>query len=140
VEEVHELPVEEGLCIIGTRFLQTLRDRRQLIQIMFSEMSHYPEKIRRIYQLMIENLARTLESYLETRWKHGEIINCDMAFTSFAFLRVLVMTFAYESIIKGRALGDQKIKYTVNELVAVFLNGIAVNGKERINGQVKNIK
>lgn len=129
IEEIDEMPVQEGLSVIGIRFLQTLQDRRQLVRILFSEMSHYPEKVRRIYQMMIYNTARTLENYLETRKSRGEIQSLDMSFASFAFFRVLVMTFTYESIIKGRVFNDDRIKYTVNELVSIFLNGIA-QGKE----------
>jgi AcrR family transcriptional regulator len=125
IEEIHEMPVKEGLHTIGTRFLRTLQERRPLAQIMLSEMSHYPQKIRRIYQLMIDNLARTLESYLESCKSRGEVQPTDMNFASYAFLRVLFMTFAYESIIKEQPLSDEKIEYTVHELVAIFLNGIA---------------
>ena len=125
IEDVYEMPVREGLSVIGTRFLQTLQQRRPLAQIMLSEMSHYPEKIRRIYQLMIDNLARTLESYLEIRKGRGEVRPLDMNFASYAFLRVLFMTFAYEEIIKGQVLSDDQIEYTVSELVHIFLNGIA---------------
>jgi AcrR family transcriptional regulator len=129
IADIDDMPVQEGLSVIGTRFLETLRDRRQLVQILFSEMSHYPEKVRRIYQTMIYNMARTLENYLETRKPRGEIQNLDMDFASFAFLRVLFMTFTYESIIKGGVIDDDRIEYTVNELVSIFLNGIA-KGKE----------
>lgn len=130
IEEIEEMPVQEGLHTIGTRFLRTLRDRRPLVQILFSEMSHYPQKVREIYQLMIDNTARTLESYLESRKARGEVRPIDMGFASFSFLRVLVMTFAYESIIKGEVLGDDRIEYTVHELVGIFLNGIANHEKE----------
>ena len=130
IEEISDMPVDDGLTIIGTRFLQTLRERRQLVQIMFSEMPHYPEKVRRIYQMMIYNQAKTLENYLELRIARGEVKNTDMEFASFAFLRVLVMTFGYESIIRGQVLDDDRIEYTVNELVTIFLNGIAQGEEE----------
>ena len=129
VEEISDMPVDHGLSVIGTRFLKTLRERRQLVQIMFSEMPHYPEKVRSIYQTMIYNMAKTVENYLELRIGRGEVKNIDMEFASFAFLRVLVMTFGYESIIKGRALDDDRIDHIVGELVFIFLNGIA-QGKE----------
>lgn len=129
IEEIGEMPVREGLNLIGTRFMHTLRERQPLARIMLSEMSHYPQKIRRIYQLMIDNLARTLESYLEIRKGRGEVQPVDVNFASYAFLRVLFMTFAYESIIKGQVLSDDKIEYTVHELVKIFLNGLAL-GRE----------
>ena len=125
IEEIHEMPVKDGLNTIGIRFMKTLQERRPLAQIMLSEMSHYPQKIRRIYQLMIDNQARTLESYLENRKDRGEVRPTDMDLASYAFLRVLFMTFAYESIIRGQDLSDDKIEYTVHELVTIFLNGIA---------------
>ena len=131
IEEIDEMPVQEGLNVIGTRFLRTLRERRPLAQIMLSEMSHYPQKVRRIYQLMIDNLAKTLENYLENRKDRAEVRPIDMDFASYAFLRVLFMTFAYESIIKGQVMSDDKIEYTVQELVAIFLNGIAINNEKR---------
>lgn len=130
IEEIHEMPVEEGLKVIGTHFLKTLRERRQLVQIMLSEMSHYPEKVRGIYVMMIENVARTLENYLETRKSRDEIINYDMDFASLAFLRVLFMTFNYETIIKGKQISDEQIEYTVHQLVMIFLNGITRQREE----------
>ena len=129
IEEINEMPVKEGLNTIGTRFLKTLQERRPLAQIMLSEMSHYPQKVRRIYQQMIDNLAKTLKSYLEIRKDRGEVRPIDMDFVSYAFLRVLFMTFAYESIIKEQKMSDEKIEHTVREAVTIFLNGIAT-GRE----------
>jgi AcrR family transcriptional regulator len=125
IEEIHEMPVKEGLNTIGTRFLKTLQERRPLAQIMLSEMSHYPQKVRRIYQQMIDNLAKTLKSYLEIRKDRGEVRPIDMDFVSYAYLRVLFMTFAYESIIKEQKMSDERIEHTVREAVTIFLNGIA---------------
>jgi AcrR family transcriptional regulator len=125
IEEIHEMPVKEGLNTIGTRFLRTLQERRPLAQIMLSEMSHYPQKVRRIYQQMIDNLAKTLKSYLEIRKDRGEVRPNDMDFASYAYLRVLFMTFAYESIIKEQRMSDERIEHTVREAVTIFLNGIA---------------
>ena len=127
--EVYDMPIKDGLNAIGQRFLRTLRERRPLVQIFFSEMSHYPQKVRSIYQLMIDNMAKTVESYLQYRKGHGEVRPIDVDFASFAFLRVLVMTFTYESIIKGDDISDERIEYTVRQLVSIFLKGIA-SGKE----------
>jgi len=124
IEEIYEMPVQEGLLTIGTHALNTLRERRPLVQILLSEMSHYPQEIRRIHQLMIENLARLLEGYLEHRKGQGEVKNLDMDFTSYAFLRVLFMTFVHECIIREKDLPDTKIEYIVHELVSIFLSGI----------------
>ena len=125
VEEVNEKPVEEGLNIIGERFLQTLRQRRPLVQILLSEIAHYPQRVRSIHQQMIETMARTLESYLAVRQGHREIRPIDTDFAAITFLRVLFMIFINESILKEHEMDDDFIEFTVSMLVEVFLNGIA---------------
>jgi AcrR family transcriptional regulator len=126
IEDVDEMPLADGLNTIGVRLLETLRERRPLAQILLSEMSHYPEKVRSIYQQMVENIGRTLESYLDARQARGEVIPIDMDFTAKSFLRALVMTFMYESIIMRQEMSDDRIEYTVGSLVDIFLNGIAL--------------
>jgi AcrR family transcriptional regulator len=122
--EIDEMPVEKGLNTIGIRYLKTLRERRALVQILLSEISHYPQKVRTIYQQMIYNLGKTLESYLEDRQARKEVRPIDMDYAAFAFLRALFMTFLNESILWGRNMNDEKIEVTVNMLVEIFLNGI----------------
>ena len=124
LSEIDEMPVEEGLNTIGVRFLQTLRERRALVQVLLSEMSRYPQKVRTIHQQMIYNLGKTLESYLEDRQARQEVRPIDMDYAAFAFLRALFMTFLNESILRGRNMNDEKIEVTVNMLVEIFLNGI----------------
>jgi AcrR family transcriptional regulator len=126
IEEISDLPVEEGLNTIGIRFLRTLHERRALVQILISEISHYPQKVRTIHQQVIDNLAKTLENYLEDRQARNEVRPIDMDYASFAFLRVLFTTFLNESILTGRKMDDNRIEFTVSMLVEIFLNGIAV--------------
>ena len=124
LSEIDEMPVEEGLNTIGVRFLQTLRERRALVQVLLSEMSRYPQKVRTIHQQMIYNLGKTLESYLENRQARQEVRPIDMDYAAFAFLRALFMNFLYESILRGRRMNDEMIEVTVGMLVEIFLNGI----------------
>jgi AcrR family transcriptional regulator len=126
IEEINDMPVEEGLSTIGIRFLQTLQERRALVQILMSEISHYPQKVRTIHQQMINNLAKTLESYLEDRQGRDEVRPMDMDYAALAFLRVLFMTFLNETILTGREMDDKRIEFTVSMLVEIFLKGIAV--------------
>jgi AcrR family transcriptional regulator len=126
IEEINDMPVEEGLSTIGIRFLHTLQERRALVQILMSEISHYPQKVRTIHQQMINNLAKTLESYLEDRQGRDEVRPMDMDYAALAFLRVLFMTFLNETILTGREMDDKRIEFTVSMLVEIFLKGIAV--------------
>jgi AcrR family transcriptional regulator len=125
IEEINEMPVEEGLNTIGIRFLQTLRERRALIQVLLSEITTYPRKVRSVHQQMIENMAKILENYLEERKGRKEVRNIDMDLTAFAFLRVLFMTYLNISILRGEEMSDERIEVTVGMLVDIFLNGVA---------------
>jgi AcrR family transcriptional regulator len=129
IEDVNEMPLADGLNSIGVKLLETLRERRPLVQILFSEMTHYPEKVRSIYQQMIINIGQTLESYLDDRQGRGETIPIDMDSTAKFFLRALVMTFMYESIIMKQEMSDDRIEFTVSSLVDIFLNGIALKNE-----------
>ena len=129
IEEIHEMPVEEGLNTFGIRFLQTLRERRALVQVLLSEITTYPKKVRSVHQQMIDNIAKTLEDYLESRQACEEVRPIDMDLPAFAFLRVLFMTFLNESILRGHTMDDTRIEVTVGLLVEIFLNGIAVKSE-----------
>jgi len=125
IEEAEGKPLADSLQEIGIRFLQTLRERRSLVQVLLSEVSHYPQMVRNIHHQMIDNQARTLEGFLESRQGHGEIQPYDMDLPAFAFFRVLFMTFLHESILRGRDMEDDYIEITVGRFVEIFLHGIA---------------
>jgi len=129
VEEMEDQPLPECLETIGVRFLQTLRQRRTLVKVLLSEVSHYPRKVRTIHQQMIDNQARILEDFLERRQGRGEIGPYDMEIPAVAFFRVLFMTFLHESILQNQELDDDFIEYTVARVVEIFLHGIAAGNE-----------
>jgi AcrR family transcriptional regulator len=126
IVEVGDLHVGDGLNAIGVHFLETLRERRPLVQILLSEITTYPKKVRSVHQQMIENLGRNLADYFKQRRTHGEVRNVPFDAAAFAFLRILFMTFLHESILKGHEMTDRAIATMVAELVEIFLHGIAV--------------
>ena len=44
--ELEGLPYEDGLKLIASRFLLSLKERKSMVKIMYSEVTIYPEKIR----------------------------------------------------------------------------------------------
>ncbi len=130
LDEIGDMHVKEGLNTIGIRFLQTLHQRRPLVRILLSEISHYPEKVRSTYSQVIENIGKMLESYLESCRNRGELRPIDMNIPAFSFQRVLFATFLSETIILGKEIDDERIEFMVGEIVEIFLNGIA--RKERV--------
>ena len=125
LDEIGDMHVKEGLNTIGVRFLQTLHQRRRLVRILLSEISHYPEKVKSTYSQVIENIGKMLESYLESCRNRGELRPIDMNLPAFSFQRVLFATFLSETIILGKEMDDERIEFMVGEIVEIFLNGIA---------------
>ena len=125
LDEIGDMHVKEGLNTIGVRFLQTLHQRRRLVSILLSEISHYPEKVKSTYSQVIENIGKMLESYLESCRNRGELRPIDMNLPAFSFQRVLFATFLSETIILGKEMDDERIEFMVGEIVEIFLNGIA---------------
>jgi AcrR family transcriptional regulator len=129
VSEIHDMPVEEGLNTIGVRFLQTLRERRALVRILVSEISHYSGQVRTIHRQMIDNLVTILESYLEDPQRRQEVRSIDMNLAAPTFLRVLFMTYFHESILRENEMSDEGIRRTVKAIVEIFLDGIRAKGE-----------
>jgi AcrR family transcriptional regulator len=125
LDEIGDMHVEQGLNTIGLRFLQTLHQRLPLVRILLSEISHYPVKVRSTHSQMIENIGKTLESYLESCRYRGELRPIDMNIAAFSFQRTLFATFMSETIITGKVMGEARMEFVVGEIVDIFLNGIA---------------
>src|SRR3990172_6319439 len=47
--ELERLSYENALRLVANRFLLTLKQRKPMIKIMYSEVNLYPEKIRQVY-------------------------------------------------------------------------------------------
>ena len=52
--ELEGLTCEQALTLIATRFLLTLKERKAMIKIMYSEVTIYPEKIRGVYNKFVD--------------------------------------------------------------------------------------
>ncbi len=130
LDEIDGFAVGEGLRTIGVRFLQTLRKRHRLVQILISEMSHYPKKVRTVHSQVIGTVGNMIETYLNTCRTRGDVRSLDMGPVSLAFQRTLFATFLNETVMTGRKMSDNRIKDIVDELVEVFLHGIASENGE----------
>jgi len=126
LDEIGDMHVREGLNTIGLRFLQNLHQRRPLVRILISEISHYPEIVRSTYSQVIDNIGKMLESYLESCRHRGELRPIDMNLAALSFQRVLFATFLNETIILEKEIEEERMEFIVGEIVEIFLNGIAI--------------
>jgi AcrR family transcriptional regulator len=119
-----ELPYEEALYIVATRFLLTLKEQKSFIKIMFSEMNHYPGKIRKIYNNTIDETRATLADYFLSLQKNGKLRNVSPEASARTFLSMLVAYFRSEEIMRGLDITKKgKMDREVREIVDIFVHG-----------------
>jgi len=127
--ELEGLSTREALELIATRFLLSLKERKSMVKIMYSEVTIYPEKIRKVYNLFIDELRATLAGYFEALQKKGMLrktISCEM--TARMFLWILFSYFRSEEIMRTKGMNKAAMEKHVNEIIDIFMSG-TVNNK-----------
>jgi len=118
------LPYEEALCIVATRFLLTLKERKSFIKIMFSEVNLYPGKIRKVYNNTIDETRATLADYFLSLQKRGTLRKISPEASARTFLSMLVAYFRSEEIMRGLDITKKgKMDREVREIVDIFVHG-----------------
>lgn len=120
---ISKMPHEKALAVIAKRFLDTLDSRKEMIQIMHSEVRRYPEKIYKIYHGFIDETIRTLASYFNEMYKKGILREFDTESGARAFLGMFFSYFnakEFHMLKKYRNIDTDKI---IKEFVDIFLRG-----------------
>ena len=122
--QLDELPYDEALRTVATRFLLTLKERKSFIKIMFSEINFYPDKIRKIYNDTIDETRATLANYFLSLRKQGRFRNISPDAVARTFMSMLVAYFRSEEIMRGRDITKRgKLDHDVREIVDIFVHG-----------------
>jgi AcrR family transcriptional regulator len=125
-----ELPYEEALQIVATRFLLTLKERKSFIKIMFSEVNLYPGKIRKIYNNTIDETRSTLADYFLSLQHKGRLRKISPEAGARTFLSMLVAYFRSEEIMRGLDITKKgKMDREVREIVDIFVHGTLKEGE-----------
>lgn len=117
------LSYEEALMDIGMLFIKTLKEKKPIIKIMLSEANLYPEKIRDVYQRLMDRTIKTLAEFFNELQKKGVMRNFPSEIGAKAFLGMLFSYFKAEEIIKGRNLSEGEIKKRLKGFVSIFIYG-----------------
>lgn len=119
-----ELPYEEALWLVATRFLLTLKERKSFIKIMFSEVNLYPGKIRKVYNNTIDETRATLADYFLSLRQKGTLRKISPEASARTFLSMLVAYFRSEEIMRGLDITKKgKMDREVREIVDIFVHG-----------------
>lgn len=128
------LPYEEALQAIGRRFLLSLKERKQIVMIMQSEMARYPGKMRRMYGQLMDEILKTLATYFATLQKKGALRHFPAELAARMFLGMLFSYFRTEEIMRGTDITKGgRMDAAVEGVVDIFIHG-TVAGK---NGTLK---
>jgi AcrR family transcriptional regulator len=122
--ELEGLSCEEALILIATRFLLTLKERKSMIKILYSEVTSYPDKIREVYNRFIDEMRATLAAYFEELQGRGVLRkNMSAEMAARVFLWVLFSYFRSEEIMRPAGMRKQAMEKQVREMVDIFTHG-----------------
>jgi AcrR family transcriptional regulator len=122
--ELKDMSYNESLFVLGERFIETLKERKSLIKIMFSEINLYPEKIKDIYSNFIDEVIKTLAGYFKSLQKDGIIKQFPAEIAARAFLGMIFSYFLSEEILLKRTLNNKEIKIVLKEFIDIFICGV----------------
>lgn len=118
-----ELPYKKSLYILGERYFETLKEKKSLIKIVFSEINLYPDKIRDIHRNFIDESIKTLSTYFNYLQRKNIIRKFPPHVASKAFLGMLFSSFLSEEIILGRDIKKKELKKILEEFICLFMKG-----------------
>ncbi len=127
--DLETLPYPDALFLVGTRFLWNLKEGKSLVKIIVSECKLYPEKIKRVYNRVVEELVNTLADYIASLQDAGEVRKFPPVDLARIYLRSIYSYFLIEEIIRGENLGSADIEKYVRQMVDVFVGGTLPTGK-----------
>lgn len=122
--ELEGLPFEEALTLIATRFLLSLKERKSMVKIMYSEVTSYPVKIREVYNKFIDEMRTTLALYFESQ-QNRAIIRKDMSpdMAARVFLWILFSYFRSEEIMRSAGMKKKAMEKDARAIIDIFMHG-----------------
>lgn len=121
--ELDNLSYENALRLIATRFLLSLKERKSMVKIMYSEVTIYPEKIKKLYNKFIDDLRLTLASYFRGLQKKDLLRSVSPEMAAQLFLGMLFSYFRSEEIMREGGMKKQTMEKNINEFVDIFMFG-----------------
>jgi len=122
--ELDSLSLRDALELIATRFLLTLKERKSMVKIMYSEYTTYPENIREVYNKFVQEMRSTLAAYFERLQKRGVLRrNISPGMTARMFLWILLSYFRSEEIMQSTGMKKAVMEKQIREMVDIFMSG-----------------
>ncbi len=126
--ELDTMTCDEALHTVATKFILTLKKRKSMIKIMHSEITLYPEKIRTVYNNLIEEVRSVLAQYFVSLQHKGMFREVSPETAARVFLGILFSYFRTEEIIRGNEITKPMMEKNVRQFVDIFLHGTLKDG------------
>jgi len=123
LKKVETQSYKEVLKIIAFEFLKLLESKKDLIRIMHSEMQRYPEKIKKIYENVIENTFKLLSKYFEKLQKEEILKEFNSELAARAFLGMFFSYFYAKEIKEFLNLQKEDVNQIIETYIDIFING-----------------
>ena len=125
--ELEGLSYGDSLRQIASRFLLSLKERKSMVKIMYSEGTIYPEKIKKLYNKFADDLRLTLASYFRGLQKKGLLRTVSPEMAAQMFLGMLFSYFRTEEIMREGGMKKQTMEKNIKEFVDIFMFGTMKN-------------
>ena len=125
--ELDGLSYGDSLRLIASRFLLSLKERKSMVKIMYSEVTIYPEKIKKLYNKFADDLRLTLATYFRGLQKKGLLRNVSPEMAAQMFLGMLFSYFRSEEIMRAGGMKKQTMEKNIKEFVDIFMFGTMKN-------------
>jgi AcrR family transcriptional regulator len=121
--ELQELPYEKALEMIARQFLMTLKERKAMIKIMFSEVTIYPDKILSIYNGFVDEMRSTLAGFFDLQQRRGIVKDTSPEMAARVFLWILISYFRAEEIMRPGGMKKEAMERTIRDIIDIFMFG-----------------
>ncbi len=120
--ELRDRDYRDALFLIAGRFLGILKQRRELVRIVQSEMHRSP-RIREIFYLFTDDMFKTLASYFRELRGKGMLRDVDPEYAARAFLGMFFSYFYREEFIADRRIKKTELDRAMKEFIEIFVRG-----------------
>lgn len=121
-KEFQKKPLKEALKVISINFLNELRAKRDLINIIHAEHKRYPEVLKEYFRNLSDSLITELAEFLRGYEREGILRDGDIFLMAQAFFGLFFSYFHCEEL-KG-AIPEYRDEEIVEEYLKIYLRGI----------------
>lgn len=121
-KDFQKKPLKEALKVIAINFLNELRAKRDLINIIHAEHKRYPEVLKEYFRNLSDSLITELAEFLRGYEREGILRDGDIFLMAQAFFGLFFSYFHCEEL-KG-AIPEYRDEEIVEEYLKIYLRGI----------------